>query len=235
MKVRPTRTQRYKKEAKLVANPDFSAPAVFACFRVSHPESLEGLWLTFSPLVLGFPGTWGLRLRGSPTIQNSRRRWAPLLHFDAASASCFLRAAHLLTSHADHDPLSMSTSLCAFGPTAYSAQGLPFFVPFRRRPTSFALPAGGSAPRVWLPFQRFQVPQPWEASFSPQHSWASPFRALFRPDDREPISQSPLRPRAFPQNPSALYRRLGGFLPSSQLCPFSLPEWLARAGARLLS
>jgi len=43
----------------------------------------------------------------------------PLLHFDAASASHFLRDALLLTSHADHEPLSVGTSPGSFGPTAY--------------------------------------------------------------------------------------------------------------------
>jgi len=59
VKVRPTRPERYKKETSLVANPDFFALAVFACFRVFGPVDLEGLWLAFSPSVLGFPRTLG--------------------------------------------------------------------------------------------------------------------------------------------------------------------------------
>jgi len=110
-------------------------------------------------------------------------------------------------------------------------RGTPLFAPFRRRPTGFTLPAGGPAPRVWLPFQRPSVPRPLEASFSPQRSWASPFRALLRCRDREPVSRPPLRPRAFPQNRSALYRRLGGFDPPHQPCPSSPHECLARVGA----
>jgi hypothetical protein len=34
---------------------------------------------------------------------------------------------------------------------------------------------------------------------------------------------------------SALHRRFSGFIPSEKLFPFALPEWLIRAGARLLS
>jgi hypothetical protein len=131
----------------------------------------------------------------------------------------FLRAAHLPVSHADHEPLSVSTSLCAFGPTAYADPETPFFAFFRRRPPGFTLPAGGPAPRVWLPFQRPSVSKPWEVSFNSQRSWASPFRAFLRPGDREAISRSPLRPRALLQNLSALYRRLGGLLPPGQPHP----------------
>jgi hypothetical protein len=111
----------------------------------------------------------------------------------------------------------------------------PFLAPFRRRPTSFTLPAGGPALRVWLPFQRRSASKPSGASFSPQRSRASPFRAFLRLGDRKPVSRSPLRSRAFPQNPSALCRRLSGLLPPSQPCPWLLPEWLAQVGARLLS
>jgi len=110
-------------------------------------------------------------------------------------------------------------------------RGTPFFTFFRRRPAGFTFPTGGPAPRVWLPFQRPQVPQPLETSFSPQRSWASLFRAFLRCGDQEPVSRPFLRPRAFPQNRSALYRRLGGFIPPHQPCPLSLPEFLARVGA----
>jgi hypothetical protein len=89
------------------------------------------------------------------------------LHFDAASAPCFLRAAHLPASHADHEPLSAGTSLCAFGPTTFTDPGTPLFTPFRGRPTGFTLPAGGPAPRVWLPFQRPQFPDPWKRFSAP--------------------------------------------------------------------
>jgi hypothetical protein len=89
------------------------------------------------------------------------------LHFDAASASRFLRVAHLPASHADHEPLSADTSLCAFGPTAYADRRTPFLAPFRRRPTGFTLPAGGPAPRVWLPFQRPRFPGPWKPFSAP--------------------------------------------------------------------
>jgi len=235
VKVRPTRPERYRKETELVANPDFSAPAVFVCFRVSGPDRLEGLWLAFSPSVLGFPRTLGFSASELPDDSEFSSSWAPLLHFDAASASCFPRAAHLLASHADHEPLSASTSLCAFGPTAFADPGTPFLAPFRGRPTGFTLPAGGPARRVWLPFQRCSVPKPSEASFSPQRSRASPFRAFLRPGDRKPVSRFPLRSRAFPQNPSALCRRLSGFVPPCQPCPSLLPECLIRVGARLLS
>jgi len=236
VKVRPTRPQLRRKETRLVANPSFSAPAVFVCFRVSHPRSLEGLWLAFSPSVLGFPRTLGSSASRLP------------------DDSEFLIVGRLLSCTS-----TPPQRLASYAPPAYSrlmptmirsrqapryvpsapqhlrTRKPPFFAPFRRRPTGFTVPAGGPAPRVWLPFQRRSVSRPLEASFSPQRSRASPFRAFLRPGDRKPVSRFPLRSRAFPQNPSALCRRLSGFLPPSQPHPLSLPELLARIGARLLS
>jgi hypothetical protein len=132
----------------------------------------------------------------------------------------FLRAAHLPVSHADHDPLSVSTSLCAFRPYSICGPGSPFFSPScdgvpPALPCQQEVPLGGFG----YPFSGLLVPRPWEAFFSPQRSWASPFRAFLRPGDPRPVSRSPLRPRAFPQNPSALYRRLGGLLPPGQPYP----------------
>jgi len=157
------------------------------------------------------------------------------LHFDAASAPFHSRVAHLLTSHADHDPLSEGTSLCAFGPTAFADPGNPTFRLLAKASRRLCPADGRSRSRVWLPFQRPQVSQPSEASFSPQRSWASLFRAFLRHDDRSQVSQASLRPRAFPRNPSASYRRLGGLVPPCQPYPSSLPECLARVGAWLLS
>jgi len=110
-----------------------------------------------------------------------------------------------------------------------------FSPPFGGVPPVFALPVGGPALRVWLPFQRRMASRPLEASLSPQRSRASPFRAFLRSGDRRSVSGSPFRPRAFPRNPSASCRRLSGLLPPNQPYPLSLPEWLARIGARLLS
>jgi len=219
-------------EADLVSNPGFFAPAVFACFRVSHPKNLEGLWLASSPSVLGFPRTLGSSAFRAP------RRFRILIV--GRLLSCTSTPPQRLSSRASPSySRLMPTMIRSRKAPRYVHPALqhlrirrtPLFAPFRRRSTGFTLPAEGPAPRVWLPFQRPQVPRPLEASFSPQRSWASPFRAFLRCRDRKPVSRSPLRPRAFPQNRSALYRRLGGLLPPHQPYPSLPPECLARVGA----
>jgi hypothetical protein len=99
------------------------------------------------------------------------------------------------------------------------------------RPESLASLPGSPALRVWLPSRRPQPAEPSEASFSPQHPWASPSRAFLLPGDRSRVSPRTLRSCASLQNLSALHRRSSGFLPPEKPCPFSLPERLIRVGA----
>jgi len=76
------------------------------------------------------------------------------------------------------------------------------------------LSPGSPAFRVWLPSGRPSFLGPSEASFSPQRSWASLFRAFLLHKDRKTLSDSPLRSHALFQTLAALDRRLSGLLPS---------------------
>lgn len=70
-----------------------------------------------------------------------------------------------------------------------------------------------------------------EASFSPQHSWASPFKALLLPGDRKKVSLL-LSALALPYKTfQALYRRFSGLLPPEKPCSFLHPDVLRRVGA----
>lgn len=61
----------------------------------------------------------------------------------------------------------------------------------KERPKSIALLSESPAFRVWLPSSRrcFLTTSTLEASFSPQRSWASPFRAFLPLGDPKPVSQ----------------------------------------------
>lgn len=143
------------------------------------------------------------------------------------------QAAHLQTSHADHEPFSASTSLSS-RPFSISGSKRPSCsLPFESvRPV---LPSGSE-----VPLSGFGYPlsdstlQALGNSFSSQRSWVSPFGAFLRPDDSRPIFSTPLRSRAFPQNLAALCRRPNGLIPSSQPCPFTLPRELTWDRAELL-
>jgi hypothetical protein len=69
----------------------------------------------------------------------------------------------------------------------------PFFslrVSPKRLRNSAQLPRSPT-PRVWLPSLRCQLLQASETSFSPQRSWASPFKAFLLPHDRTTLSNDP--------------------------------------------
>lgn len=103
-----------------------------------------------------------------------------------------IRAAFLLVSHADHEPLSKSASQ---GSRPYSMNNWknPLFRScFCKGVRScVAKHTGRPAPRVWLPFQRC-IALPTSADyFIHPRSWVSPFEVSFRTDDREMISHFP--------------------------------------------
>jgi len=78
----------------------------------------------------------------------------------------------------------------------------PFFsLPLRKAPR-MRCPAceESHASGFGYPLAVSQTPYPSEASFSSQHSWASPFRAFFLPSDRSEGFPSPLRSCALLQN-----------------------------------
>jgi len=69
-----------------------------------------------------------------------------------------------------------------------------------------------------------------EASFSPQRSWASLFRAFLLPGDRESLSGPPSVLALPDKTITTLPRRFNGLLPPRKPCPFLLPKCLARVG-----
>lgn len=111
-------------------------------------------------------------------------------------------------SHPKNAPRVSSTSLQHF-----RTQG-PFFSLHRpmKRLENVALLPRSPVLRVWLPSLRCQPLKSLEASFSPQRSWDSPFRALLLLHDQV----------HFPSEPSPLLRFLrkpSGFLPALQRLP----------------
>jgi hypothetical protein len=88
-------------------------------------------------------------------------------------------AAFLPASHVDRDPRSKSPSRKLFRPSAFpDPETLLRTLLLEERPGDFAPSPESPAPRVWLPSRRCEAPEPLRTSFSPQRSWASPFRAF---------------------------------------------------------
>jgi hypothetical protein len=101
-----------------------------------------------------------------------------------------------------------------------------------KRPPTVALIGGGPALRVWLPSRRCPRLRTWEAFFSSQRSWASPYRAFLLPPGRGILSNPSFHSRAFLQNP---FRPRSG---APAVCSreesrthFTLSEGLVRSGA----
>jgi hypothetical protein len=115
------------------------------------------------------------------------------------------------------DPWLLSTDLSQFkkllaehlDPSAFPVPAALLCTPLRKRPDCVALHSESPVPRVWLPFQRCQLTQTLEASFSLQRSWASPFEAFLQRRDRVCCFQHLFRSGAFLTN-------LLGLLPALQ-------------------
>jgi hypothetical protein len=112
----------------------------------------------------------------------------------------------------------------------------PFFSRLRLKscPVGLARPTGSPALRVWLPSRRRQLATPLEASFSPQRSWASPFRAFLLPHGRSRVSPRSAALALSRETLTTSHRRSSGFLPPGKPYPFSRPKRLARVGALAL-
>jgi hypothetical protein len=99
-------------------------------------------------------------------------------------------AASVSKSHADHDPSSGSTSRKLYRPSAYSD---PFALLFTR-PSGPASLEPAMDPRKCHPQGLATLPMvsalygSLETSFSPQRSWAFPFRALLLFDDQDEVT-----------------------------------------------
>jgi hypothetical protein len=90
-------------------------------------------------------------------------------------------------------------------------------------PSGFGYPPGGVS-----------TPRPVEASFSFRRSWASPFRALILPSDREEgFPSSPSAPALSRQTYPAWQWSLGGLIPPRKPCPLLLP-WMFTPGRGLM-
>jgi hypothetical protein len=105
----------------------------------------------------------------------------------------------------------------------------------KQRLGSVALLPKSPARRVWLPSRRSKQLEPLKASFSPQRSWALPFRALFLSRDRVTLSDQSFRSCAFLQNLPALYRRFNGFIPREKRFPYLLARDILPGQDSLLS
>jgi hypothetical protein len=159
-----------------------SAPVVAVRFRDDLPPRLGWAWLPSSPSGLPSGGPAGLQPGGCfEPFTDSK---TPLLRFDSTSAFSTLAHRSDLPAFVDFSR-RRSTSRELFCPSACpgrSALLRDWVTP--DVPETFALPPKSPALRVWLPSRRCQLDPPWEASFSSQRSWASPFKALLLPRGR---------------------------------------------------
>lgn len=138
-----------------------------------------------------------------------------------------------LTNHVDslaHVPRHLAGALWPF-----SVCGFPD--PFSRLSASGKVPPLPEVPPAGFgyPLDGLKSLKPSEASFSPQRSWASPFKAFLLHKGREALSNPSLRSHASPQNLAASSRRLSGFLPSWKPCPSLLPQVFTPGRDLLLS
>jgi len=136
-------------------------------------------------------------------------------------------AASLPVSHVDHGPPSTSPSPELSRPSAFpDPEALLLTLPPVRRPISFSLPTESHAPRVWLPSLRPSPLRPSEASFSSQHSWASPFEAFLLTRDQPKVSFRPSTPAIAPKTVPGLGTSLQRLPPTCKAVPLFAPGHL---------
>jgi len=110
----------------------------------------------------------------------------------------------------------------------------PFFSPLSRRPRNVALLPRKSHPQGLATLSVVSAPEPLEASSSPRHSWAPPFKAFLLHGDPENLSIPRSAPALSLKTFSASSRRSDGLLPPWKPYPSSLPDGLDPAGALAL-
>jgi hypothetical protein len=200
----------------------------FSCASESYrPESLESLWLAFSPVrPWAVPGPSGLRFLEAPTASFRNSGASPLLHFDATWSVLLLRLPRQPVSHVDHDPPTVvpRTSLPALQHLRIPE---PFFSPplsrWRREnvalfPRSLTLGFGYPLGEiVWLQDPRSFLSNPNALGLRSSELFS--FRVIGR-SSRTLLSALALSDKTL----TTLPRRFSGLLPPRKPCPFVPPE-----------
>lgn len=198
---------------------------VFACFRVSLPDCLGSAWLASSPFVLGFPWTLGSSTSG-PLDELE-------FHFSSSSSLALRRHLSVLTSQAPPLYMRLMPTMNRIREAPHSEcsalqhiQIACSYLSLSFESVRPALLCGPEVPPLGFgyPFDGVQVTRPSGASFSSQRSWASPFKAFLRPNDREMLSHPSLRSRAFLQDLLSLVSAPQRFPPVEPAAPSIAPQ-----------
>jgi hypothetical protein len=186
---------------------------------------------------LGCPGTIGSSVPGSPhrffrkqqglsshALRRHLKRLAPTLA-TALSVPCRPWSEKNRTSH----KLS--------GPTAFPESRALLFTPTVAEAAQERCPVPTkSHPRVWLPSRCDGLaPKSLGISFNPQRSWASLFRALLLPGDRETLSSLSFRSCAFRQNLHDLVPALQRLAPTQKAASLRATRVISSGRDLLLS
>jgi len=147
------------------------------------------------------------------------------VRFDATLASFALRPRRQPVSLVDPKPRPSAPRL-SFVALQHSKIQRPFFSPLAERPRRVALRPRKSHPQGLATLSVVSAPEPLGASFSPRHSWASPFRALLLHSGRKSLSTPPFRPRALPRNLSGFGPAPRRFDPTVEAVPLFATGWV---------
>jgi hypothetical protein len=156
------------------------------------------------------------------------------LHFDATSASFPLeRRSPTRVSCRPWSAFEKHLALSA-RPFSISGSRAPSFHPLSRASGS-RLPCAPKVPSLGFgyPFDGIQDTRSLGAYFNSQRSWASPFKALLRLDDREMLSHPSFRSRAFLENLMSLLSAPQRFNPTEPAVPFDAPQVVGPGQGRL--
>lgn len=161
-------------------------PRGFCVLQSLKPQNLGSLWLASSLCVLSILRTLRSSVPRSPALELTRTVFLSCTSTPPRRLD-LLRAVSLLASYVDRKPRSENTSRKLSDPTAFAVSRTPVCHSSDRRSgkKAFALLSSRTHLRVWLPSHGLLALKTLEASFSPQRSWVSPFRAFLLPSDRE--------------------------------------------------
>lgn len=156
------------------------------------------------------------------------------MHFDATTASLPLERRS--STSVSCRPWSAFEKHLALSARPFSIFGscAPFCHPLSKASGS-SLPCEPKVPLLGFgyPFSGIQGTQPSGAFFSPQRSWASPFKALLRPDDRKMLSHPSFRSRAFLEDLMSLPSAPQRFTLTEPAVPFVAPRVFSPGQGRL--